>query len=160
MQKGEQMKDLIERQAAIDAMCSACGYDCDKSEFVYNAPQDKQVIMCPEHYALTVLPPAQSDVSSTNVGDTISRQAAIDALAELQGRASTKAELKGISKAWKRIKKLPSAQPDIIRCNDCKYWDTTWQNDYAPNYHYCPMIDGTRRNDFYCAYAERKEETT
>ena len=56
------MNDLIERQAAIDAMCSACGYDCDKSEFVYDAPQDKQVIMCPEHYALTVLPPAQSKI--------------------------------------------------------------------------------------------------
>ena len=53
-----------------------------------------------------------------------------------------------------------SAQPEIIRCKDCKYWDTTWQNDYAPNYHYCPMIDGTRRNDFYCAYAERREVTT
>jgi hypothetical protein len=44
--------------------------------------------------------------------DTISRQAAIDAMAELQGKASTKAELKGISKAWKRIKQLPSAQPE------------------------------------------------
>lgn len=43
--------------------------------------------------------------------DLISRQAAIDAMAELQGRASTKAELKGISKAWKRIKALPSVQP-------------------------------------------------
>lgn len=46
------------------------------------------------------------------MSDLISRQAAIDAMAELQGRASTKAELKGISKAWKRIKQLPSAQPE------------------------------------------------
>ena len=45
------------------------------------------------------------------MSDLISRKAAIDAMAELQGRASTKAELKGISKAWKRIKKLPSAEP-------------------------------------------------
>lgn len=44
--------------------------------------------------------------------DLISRQAMIDAMAELQARASTKAELKGISKIWKRIKKLPSAQPE------------------------------------------------
>lgn len=58
------------------------------------------------------------------------------------------------------IEQLPPAQPEIIQCKDCEYWDTTWQNDYAPNYHYCPMIDGTRRNDFYCAYAERREETT
>lgn len=44
--------------------------------------------------------------------DCISRQAAIDKMAELQGRASTKAEFKGISKAWKLIKKLPSAHPE------------------------------------------------
>ena len=46
------------------------------------------------------------------MSDLIDRQAAIDAMAELQGRASTKAELKGISKAWKRIKRLPSAQQE------------------------------------------------
>ena len=50
------MIDLIERQKAIDAICSVCGNDCDKSEFVYGAPQDEQVILCPEHYALTMLP--------------------------------------------------------------------------------------------------------
>lgn len=48
----------------------------------------------------------------------------------------------------------------LIRCKDCEHWDTTWQNDYAPNYHYCPMIDGTRRADFYCADAEPKGELT
>ena len=48
------------------------------------------------------------------MSDLISRQAAIDAMAELQSRASTKAELKGISKAWKRIKQLPSAQPEPL----------------------------------------------
>lgn len=56
------MDDLISRQAAIDAMCWTCGYDCDKSKFVYNAPQDEQVIMCPEHYALSTLPSVQPDI--------------------------------------------------------------------------------------------------
>ena len=53
--------DCIYRQNAIDAMCSACGYDCDKSEFVYNAPQGEQIIMCPEHYALSTLPSAEPE---------------------------------------------------------------------------------------------------
>lgn len=53
--------DCVDRQAAIDAMCWACGHDCDKSKFVYNAPQDEQVIMCPEHYALSTLPSAQPE---------------------------------------------------------------------------------------------------
>ena len=41
--------------------------------------------------------------------ELISREAAIDEMYELQGRASTKAELTGISKAWKRLNKLPTA---------------------------------------------------
>ena len=49
-----------------------------------------------------------------------------------------------------------NAQSEIIRCKDCRHWDTSWQNDYAPNYHYCPLIDGMRRDDFYCADAERR----
>ena len=41
--------------------------------------------------------------------ELISREAAIDEMGELQGRASTRAEMTGISKAWKRIRKLPTA---------------------------------------------------
>ena len=95
--------------------------------------------------------------------DLISRQAAIDAIncdITITGRQNAELVAATIGAFVDRIKALPSAQPEIIRCKDCKYWDTTWQNDYAPNYHYCPMIDGTHRNDFYCADAERREETT
>ena len=60
--------ELISRQEAIDAMCWACGHDCDKSKFVYNAPQDEQVIMCPEHYALSTLPSAQPETAKRIVG--------------------------------------------------------------------------------------------
>ena len=59
------MSDLIDRQMAIDALCSVCGNDCDKTEFVYDAPQWDQVIMCPEHYVLTTLPSAQPDFDIT-----------------------------------------------------------------------------------------------
>ena len=55
------MDDLISRQAAIDALCAVCGKACDKSKFVYNAPQDEQVILCPEHYCLCTLPSAQPE---------------------------------------------------------------------------------------------------
>lgn len=53
--------DCISRQAAIDALCAVCGKACDKSKFVYNAPQDEQVILCPEHYCLCTLPSAQPE---------------------------------------------------------------------------------------------------
>lgn len=55
------------------------------------------------------------------------------------------------------VSKVGSTQSEIIRCKDCKHWDTTWQNNYAPNYHYCPLVDGIRRNDFYCADADMRE---
>ena len=62
--------DCISRQQAIDALCSVCnalggGHNCDKTKFVYNAPFDEQVILCPEHYALTMLPSAQPEPERT-----------------------------------------------------------------------------------------------
>ena len=51
--------ELISKQDAIGAICSVCGNDCDKSKFLYDAPQDEQIIICPEHYVLTQLPSAQ-----------------------------------------------------------------------------------------------------
>ena len=81
--------------------------------------------------------------------DLISKKAAIDAMAELQGRASTKAELKGISKAWKRIKELQPIQPEIVRCEECKY-------HHQKN---CP-IEKYFSLDGFCSRGKRKEVTT
>lgn len=55
------------------------------------------------------------------------------------------------------LKQLPTKK-EIIRCKDCMHWDTTWGNDSLPDYHYCFMMDGMHRDDFYCAEAERREE--
>ena len=60
--------DTISRAKAIEALCAVCGKACDKSEFVYNAPQDEQVILCPEHYCLCTLPSAQSETAKRIVG--------------------------------------------------------------------------------------------
>ena len=90
------MDDLISRQAAIEAVCAVCGKSCDKSEFVYNAPQDEQVILCPEHYVLCT---------------------------------------------------LPSAQPEIIRCKECKHWDGV---------DTCDVIDAPVWDNDFCSMAERR----
>ena len=44
--------------------------------------------------------------------DLISRADAIELCADAQGRASTKSELKGISKVWQGLLKLPSAEDE------------------------------------------------
>jgi hypothetical protein len=90
------------------------------------------------------------DVPDTNVGDMISRQKAIDIVVFECGRWTGLA--KEISK---QIKQLPSAQPEIIRCKDCKWWSN---DDYRecsnPNYD-----DGyVTPAGFYCGYAERRTD--
>lgn len=75
----------------------------------------------------------KDNVPDTNVGDTISRQAAIEAIMELVN-FDTVEELRdhckqrlctywsdGILDAIDAISVMPSAQPEIIRCKDCKY---------------------------------------
>lgn len=52
----------------------------------------------------------------------------------------------------------PKIVGKLIRCKDCKHWEKTWTNDWAKDYHYCLMVDGVRKVDFYCADAERRSD--
>ena len=103
------------------------------------------------------------DVPDTNVGDLISRQAAIDAIEkynfnfpEYMERFVT--ELRdGMKEDLKEdIAELPSAQPEIIRCKECKYGvqdeDKRW---------YCRSLGcqiGNEDGSGYCADAERRTD--
>ena len=103
------------------------------------------------------------------MSDLIDRQAVIDAMAEIQGRATTKAELEGISKVWTKIAELPKVEPKwktgtwrhyerMLTCSECgtEYYGEIMDycGDDVP--HYCPncgaeMIgkanDGRDQND-------------
>ena len=93
----------------------------------------------------------------------IDRQAAIDALADMHCKSDEDGYVWIVrSDAWARIDALPSAEPEIIRCKDCKYAQLTYDGDCK----FClkvtdeddiPMTvyyDG----DHYCGFAERREE--
>ena len=89
--------------------------------------------------------------------DLIDRQAAIDALLEevrlVDGYYVENDEVIDKDDAVEAMRLLPSAQPEIIRCKDCKWWSN---DDYRecsnPNYD-----DGyVTPAGFYCGYAERK----
>lgn len=81
---------------------------------------------CPDNCPLET----EMDVSDTNVGDTISRQAAIDAIADVLKGIFV--EYKDIAK--KVIDKLPSAHPEINEwCTDCK--------EYDHEHHCCPRFN-------------------
>ena len=102
-----------------------------------------------------------------NSSDTISRQAAIDAVefGITYAKAINKStgevkELfkegnKALNEAVERLKELPSAQPEIIRCKDCKHHH--YEGEDIP---YCDRIDygyGWKDND-YCSMAERRTD--
>lgn len=76
------------------------------------------------------------------MSDLISRQAAIEAF--------EKDIMGGLN--WDYIlAHLPSAQPEIIRCKDCKHYLRLYG---------CKHIDGmvTAQEDGFCSYAERKAD--
>lgn len=94
--------------------------------------------------------------------DCISRQAAIDALKVCItiGRGNGKSVALKIANDYadivkKRIETLPSAQPEIIRCKDCKNSEH-WYRDRRRCFLWSE--DGVSVfDDGFCSYAERKE---
>ena len=55
------------------------------------------------------------------------------------------------------VKLAQNKQPEIIRCKDCKDYQTDWETSY-PNRHYCATMDLVMPEDGFCSYAERREE--
>ena len=91
--------------------------------------------------------------------DLISRQAAFDALdgkIEITGRANAEA-VKGYVRLVKdRLERLPSAQPEIIRCKDCRYYQDN--NDGYPHINCKWDANETPDADDFCSGAERRTD--
>lgn len=102
--------------------------------------------------------------------DLISRQAAIDALNEKKVYRPLDSDRWVISDCINAIVNLPSAQPEIVRCRNCGFWDRdTLRHQYNDfrnwNEAECKILadrDGWNEinryteADDYCSYAERK----
>lgn len=54
----------------------------------------------------------------------------------------------------KRIEELPSAQPEVIRCKDCKYRDENWRR---VSVKWLPCMEIQTGDKWYCGSAERRE---
>ena len=144
------MNDFISRQAAISAICNACGkIDCDK--------MDK----CEK----LQLPPANCSEFPNN-SDTINRQAAIDAL-DKRFDSIPMEQTTEILLLRKDLRNLPSAQPQRMRgkwtygedeygidgyhCDKCGFfvpWDYTHKFiDFIKDYHFCPNCGADMRGE-------------
>ena len=127
------MSDLISRQAAIDAILSIKDY----------GNSDRANALGLAEFAITTLPSAQPVARDINVlsNDLISRQAAIDAVFG-KGHGTIKG----------RLEALPSAQPEIIQCVDCRSRDKDgwctgrgWPMQLVPADGFCDK--GIRKED-------------
>lgn len=97
------------------------------------------------------------------MNDLISRKAAIEAIEELTNRYFVRKAVLVI--AQDTINNLPSAQPEIIRCKDCKWYviyqlkkDGTDDRRYKPSY--CLSLSFHPNPKWFCADGERKEDET
>ena len=95
------------------------------------------------------------------MSDLISRKAAIDAI-----RASTskytgfmEMEMYTDDDAVEAIEALPSAQPEIIRCRDCRHWYTGDGYNHE-NGAQCALTHMWMSPDDYCSYGRRKVSET
>lgn len=100
--------------------------------------------------------------------DCISRQAAIDAvndvIADYIPNIYGRYEALPLEMA-SAINRLPSAQPEIVRCKDCKHQEKFWHGDKRRKdggyYIYgCELAEDYSHvclDDDYCSYAERIE---
>ena len=124
--------DPIERQAAIDAILH--------NQEVYSNnfgddPIDKYTIAIIDNDAQTIakLPSAQPYT-----------EAEIQKMQELE-----QAELQKAYECGRA-----SAQPDIIRCKDCKYYTHMWYCEAWNNSPGFPAVS----DDMFCSLAERRED--
>ena len=98
-----------------------------------------------------------------NNSDTISRRQAIDAIGEKNDEIfKTKQKgatyphddfFQGMAYAENVVKQLPSAQPEIIRCRECKF--------ASGDSRICMKFDHSPIGELdFCSFAERREVTT
>ena len=138
------MDDLIKRQAAIDAI---------KTWGLLDGLSEGQAIeILADEEKLPSAQPDSKELSFTHKAlDCISRQDAIDAVYKCADIFAGDMPVMVVkADAYEALAQLPSAQPDIIRCKDCKHWLDI--DDGRQKHRMCADVYG----DWFCADAERR----
>ena len=105
-----------------------------------------------------------------NRSDLISRQAAIDELkrisfshwfeyVEYLSEDTREIEIINSDKALEVIEALPSEQPEIVRCKDCKYWrEHKYAKETKRYIPFCGFNAIYTKADDFCSRAERRTD--
>ena len=112
-----------------------------------------------------------------NMNDAISRLAVIQIIEKMRARIGHNLErsvgramIEILDEVGKDVGMLPSAQPEIIQCKDCKHWmpyewmfSEVWQSqnidDYPEDEISCNYCDVHMKSSDFCSQAVRREVT-
>lgn len=160
------MSDLIDRQEIIDALDHVINNGAKNKYFdghFITAEAMKEYILAlpstqpetPSNGSITCINPEKTHVRTTD--DLISRQDAI--IAVRSHRIDINDPKKIVRKSYEDvIRELPSAQPEIIRCGQCKYAEIADPKDNQDGYT-CQFHKGSIWfSGSYCSWAERRED--
>ena len=143
--------------------CNNCAISDFKESLCHRCDEMKRLGRADDIEKLLIK--AFSKVDSPAKSDCISRQGAIDAL---KAHEDYKGYLHGDFEEI--LESLPSVQPEIIRCKDCKHQVKEWREDerFKDNgywVHGCEIISDVcgywalfGHNDEFCSEAERRED--
>ena len=56
------------------------------------------------------------------------------------------------------LDKVPSAEPEIVKCKDCTYWDEMPSSTFTPEYHECVVHHINMRAEDFCSRARRRQD--
>ena len=167
----EQILRDIRESKVDDSVCGMCEYDgafvgqsgdwCNECPGFEKDDCFRLSDECRKRWLESVeLPAAQPEKrtdkhTKMHACDCISRQAAIDAT---WFEPSYTDPLNVLTEVRDRLKALPSAQPEIIRCRECKWWDRCPSSTIAPLYHLCRRVGRMNMTaDDFCSRAEQWE---
>ena len=91
--------------------------------------------------------------------DLISRKEAIDLLKQMR-KDGDMVPWEG-KNVFARIRELPTIQPEIVRCKDCKHWREGTAFSYCDKLYGMGVLDALDymvAEDDFCSRAERREE--
>ena len=108
--------------------------------------------------------PLEEFECNKNMGDdNISRKAILEAIDKLTKfveiwRSDNSTEIVlSENDVCNAVKQLPSAQPEIIRCKDCKYGSPNGKYG-CKCYHYILYETHEMKSEDFCSYAERRTD--
>lgn len=98
---------------------------------------------------------SRQDVPDTNVGDMISRRETLCAFEEMCSCADYGWDERDFRDL---IKKIPSVEPEIIRCKDCKYGSPNTKYGCTCYHYRAYEAHEMSPNDFYSRAERRTDE--